>query len=47
MSSFDKESILPAEHSGLTVFDFGLCQAIRACFAGNAEQGFRGHRQVA
>ena len=28
-------------HSGMTVFDFGLCQAIRGCFAGNAEQGFQ------
>jgi cyclomaltodextrin glucanotransferase len=36
----DPVSVDFANHSGMTVFDFGLCQAIRACFAGNAEQGF-------
>ena len=30
-----------ANHSGMTVFDFGLCQAIRECIAGNAEAGFQ------
>jgi cyclomaltodextrin glucanotransferase len=30
-----------ANHSGMTVFDFGLCQAIRDCIAGNAEPGFQ------
>jgi len=30
-----------ANHSGMTVFDFGLCQAIRTCIAGDAGQGFQ------
>ena len=30
-----------ANHSGMTVFDFGLCTAIRSCIASNAEQGFK------
>ena len=29
-----------ANHSGMTVFDFGLCQAIRSAIGSNAEQGF-------
>jgi cyclomaltodextrin glucanotransferase len=30
-----------ANHSGMTVFDFGMCTAIRSAIAQNAEQGFR------
>jgi cyclomaltodextrin glucanotransferase len=30
-----------ANHSGMTLFDFGMCQAIRDCIAGNAEPGFQ------
>ena len=30
-----------ANRSGMTVFDFGMCQAIRACIGGNADEGFR------
>jgi len=30
-----------ANRSGMTVFDFGMCQAIRECIAGNEEKGFQ------
>jgi cyclomaltodextrin glucanotransferase len=30
-----------ANHSGMTVFDFGMAQAIRDCVAGDAPQGFQ------
>jgi cyclomaltodextrin glucanotransferase len=35
-----------ANHAGMSVFDFGLCQAIRDCIGKNAEPGFPMIQQV-
>ena len=37
----DPVSVDFANHSGMTVFDFGACQAIRSCIAADAPEGFK------